>query len=132
MSAPSSRIFSLICSAEIKTSTLGLVNSDIILACDVANVFLLHYVRTACGKSLSEKAFSLCKLCDALCLCGEITRKKIHHRGTEVTQRTTEDFFRQTPSDGLPEGFLDQRFERWVVRCHDDDSALRRASDRRL
>ena len=31
-------------------------------------------------------------------------------------------------SDGLPEGFLDQRFERWVVRCHDDDSALQRAS----
>ncbi|PYS71299.1 MAG: hypothetical protein DMF73_11015 [Acidobacteria bacterium] len=26
-------------------------------------------------------------------LCGEITRKNIHHRGTELTQRTTEDFF---------------------------------------
>ena len=45
-------------------------------------------------RSLSGKGISLCRLCDALCLCGEITNKNMHHRGTEVTQRTTEtDFF---------------------------------------
>jgi len=35
-------------------------------------------------------------------------------------------------SDGFPGGFLDQRFERWVVRCHEYNSALQRASDRGL
>jgi len=45
------------------------------------------------GGESAGKSISLCKLCDALCLCGEITRKKIHHRGTEVTQRATETFF---------------------------------------
>src|SRR5437588_7439508 len=46
MSAPISRIFSLICSAEINISTFGLVNSDMILACDVANVLLLRRKRS--------------------------------------------------------------------------------------
>src|SRR5438132_4901768 len=32
----------------------------------------------------------LCKLCDALCLCCEYPPESIYHRGTEVTQRTTE------------------------------------------
>ncbi len=35
---------------------------------------------------------------------------------TELTQRTTKDFFRQTPSDGFPVGLLVRRFERWVAR----------------
>src|SRR5882762_2275335 len=33
---------------------------------------------------------SLCDLGGPLCLSGEITRKNIHHRGTEISQRTTE------------------------------------------
>src|SRR5207245_2189433 len=49
-----------------------------------------------------------CKLCDALCLSGEITRKNIHHRGRELTQRTTEDFFRQTPKGVCREKAMDR------------------------
>ena len=51
-------------------------------------------------KRLSEKAF-LCANSVMLCVSVvKITRKNIHHRGTELTQRTTEDFFRQTPLGG--------------------------------
>src|SRR5258708_19129364 len=52
-------------------------------------------------RSLSEKGISLCNLCAPLCLCGEMTCQNLHHRGTEVTQRTTEPFFPTDSSAGL-------------------------------
>src|SRR6266542_2904986 len=33
---------------------------------------------------------SLCNFCAPLCLCGEISPKRFHHRDTEIAQRTTE------------------------------------------
>jgi hypothetical protein len=44
------------------------------------------------------KSISLCTLCGTLCLCGEIAGENLHHKGTEIAQRTTEinfptDFF---------------------------------------
>src|SRR5712692_10650025 len=42
---------------------------------------------------------SLCNLCVPLCLCGELSWERTHHRVTEIAQRTTEttsNIFRQT------------------------------------
>jgi len=52
------------------------------------------------------------QLCESSVSRGEIARKNIHHRGTQITQRTTEFFFRQAVEvatiDGLRhDDFLD-------------------------
>ena len=48
-------------------------------------------IASASEQHLSSRvAASMCILCGPLCLCGEITKEKNHHRDTEVTQRTTE------------------------------------------
>src|SRR5262245_22455130 len=52
-------------------------------------------------QSLSEKRKSLCKLCGPLCLCGENTQQKPHHRDTEITRRTTELLFPDKTLKGL-------------------------------
>ena len=56
-------------------------------------------IAVAPSESVGKRHFSV-KLCGTLCLCGENYLEKIHHRDTEVTQRTTETGF----SDRLLKG----------------------------